>query len=48
MSRSEMVEEILNQQNRVNEHYFKREQLETFEDDFLKLLCDASKNMVIK
>lgn len=48
ISRSEMVQEVLRNQDRVNEHYFTKEKLESLDFDTLALVSEASMHMVKK
>lgn len=48
MSKKEMIEEILKNQNRVNEHIFMRKKLESINFEMLAIICEASKCMITK
>lgn len=46
--RSDMIKEVLKNQDRVNEHYFTKEKLEKLDFKMLSLVCENSKHMVLK
>lgn len=46
--RSNMIKEVLKNQERVNEYYFTKEKLEKLDFKMLCLVCGTSKHMVLK
>ena len=48
MDRTTMINEILKNQNRANDHIFTKEKLEKFNFEILSLVYETSKHMIIK
>lgn len=48
MSKREMIEEILKNQNRANDHIFSEKKLEGLNFEMLTIICEASQHMVTK
>lgn len=48
MNRTDMIKEILENQNRVNDHIFTKEKLEKLNLEILSLVHETSKHMRIK
>lgn len=46
--RSNMIKEVLKNQERVNEYYFTKEKPEKLDFKMLCLVCETSKHMVLK
>ena len=48
MNKREMIEEILKNQNRANDHIFTKEKLKNINCEMLAIICEASQHMIIK
>lgn len=48
MSRQEMIEKILNNQNRTNDHIFTEKKLQSINFEMLEIICEVSEHMVTK
>ena len=48
MDRTTMINEILENQNRANDHIFTEEKLEKFNSKILSLVHETSKHMIAK
>lgn len=48
MDRTTMINEILKNQNRANDHIFTKEKLEKFNFEILSLVYETSKHMITK
>lgn len=48
MNKKEMIEEILKNQSRANDHIFTKEKLKNINFEMLTLICEASKHMITK
>ena len=48
MSKREMIEEILKNQNRANDYIFTKEKLEDINFEMLTIICEVSKSIIAK
>ena len=48
MSKKEMIQEILKNQNRANDYIFTEKKLENIDIEMLSIICEASQHMITK